>query len=255
MYCKNCGCKINIGEKRCSDCGNDIKGVEYCGGFWGLVGEEKKVKTLNPIEEKPKEEPEKKKVEKVKTFEKYIVQRKIAEGESEKLNEELMNTIMKKNKIITKYKIWKIFLIGVVLILMTGCLLQAVQISQVSKQCDELYQIYEGLSLEYQELYDYYAELKEQLVKSLNSNVEENIFLEKQEKDDLNEQNETTELLEKVEELSDKPGDLNGKDESEKILDSGNNTSEESKDLNGKDESEESLDNLDRELKQEEGEK
>ena len=55
--------------------------------------------------------------------------------------------------------------------------------------------------------------------------------------------------------LSDKPGDLNGKDETEKILDSGNNTSEESKDLNGKDESEESLDNLDRELKQEEGEK
>lgn len=38
MYCSNCGCKVHEDEKVCSDCGASLYSVEYCGGFWGLVG-------------------------------------------------------------------------------------------------------------------------------------------------------------------------------------------------------------------------
>ena len=41
MYCQKCGCKVTEKEKKCPNCGRNVE-IEYCGGFWGLVGEEKK---------------------------------------------------------------------------------------------------------------------------------------------------------------------------------------------------------------------
>ncbi len=212
MYCKNCGCKINTGEKRCSDCGTDIKEIEYCGGFWGLVGEEEKVKTLISIEEKPKEVLERNTIKKREILENRVVQRTTEKRESKKLNEELINSIMIKNKTIRRYKNLKIFLVGVVLILVTVCLLQSVQISQVSKQCEKLYTIYEGLILEHQEFYGHYGELKEQLEKPSISETEENI--------DLNGQDETEEssveagkVSDETEGVSDEAGEVSDETE------------------------------------------
>lgn len=42
MFCKKCGRKIRSGEKKCPSCGTSSNQAEYCGGFWGLVGEEPK---------------------------------------------------------------------------------------------------------------------------------------------------------------------------------------------------------------------
>lgn len=39
MYCSKCGCKIHAGENVCSNCRTALKDIEYCGGFWGLVGQ------------------------------------------------------------------------------------------------------------------------------------------------------------------------------------------------------------------------
>ena len=52
MYCQKCGCKIKKNDKKCPNCGKKVE-LEYCGGFWGLVGEE--------IEQSPKREIEKQK--------------------------------------------------------------------------------------------------------------------------------------------------------------------------------------------------
>ena len=52
MYCQKCGCKINKNDKKCLNCGKKVE-LEYCGGFWGLVGEE--------IDQSPKREIEKQK--------------------------------------------------------------------------------------------------------------------------------------------------------------------------------------------------
>ena len=42
MYCRKCGYKIQKRNGRCPQCGEPVETAEYCGGFWGLVGEEKK---------------------------------------------------------------------------------------------------------------------------------------------------------------------------------------------------------------------
>ena len=40
MYCDNCGYKLKKTDTVCPKCGNTVENAEYCGGFWGLVGEE-----------------------------------------------------------------------------------------------------------------------------------------------------------------------------------------------------------------------
>lgn len=42
MYCKKCGYKLRTGENVCKNCGEPAGSAEYCGGFWGIVGEDKK---------------------------------------------------------------------------------------------------------------------------------------------------------------------------------------------------------------------
>lgn len=41
MYCNFCGCKLDSMTTKCPSCGQNAK-AEFCGGFWGLVGEENK---------------------------------------------------------------------------------------------------------------------------------------------------------------------------------------------------------------------
>lgn len=40
MYCKRCGYKVDRRDVRCRHCGEELEGLEVCGGFWGLVGKE-----------------------------------------------------------------------------------------------------------------------------------------------------------------------------------------------------------------------
>lgn len=39
MFCKKCGMRCDSSLETCANCGHPIGGDEYCGGFWGLVGE------------------------------------------------------------------------------------------------------------------------------------------------------------------------------------------------------------------------
>ena len=39
MFCNKCGAKISPGANRCEFCGTPAEFAEYCGGFWGLVGQ------------------------------------------------------------------------------------------------------------------------------------------------------------------------------------------------------------------------
>ncbi len=66
MYCQKCGCKISKNDKKCPNCGKKVE-LEYCGGFWGLVGEEREQSPKREIEkqkEVTKEIPEEIPVEK-----------------------------------------------------------------------------------------------------------------------------------------------------------------------------------------------
>ena len=55
MYCSYCGCKLDSTAKKCPSCGNAVRS-EYCGGFWGLVGEKEQQKSEPVVEKKNAEE-------------------------------------------------------------------------------------------------------------------------------------------------------------------------------------------------------
>ena len=44
MFCRKCGMKIIPGEASCRNCGEAARAGEYCGGFWGITGDEKREK-------------------------------------------------------------------------------------------------------------------------------------------------------------------------------------------------------------------
>ena len=56
MFCNNCGKKIKAGAVRCS-CGAPVEQMEYCGGFWGLVGKKPEKPRRNDVGEKPNSQP------------------------------------------------------------------------------------------------------------------------------------------------------------------------------------------------------
>ena len=50
MYCSKCGRKLNKNDGICPECGIEAA-EEYCGGFWGLVGND-----ANPVVQRPKQQ-------------------------------------------------------------------------------------------------------------------------------------------------------------------------------------------------------
>lgn len=51
MFCKKCGMKCDSSHAACANCGYPTGEEEYCGGFWGLVGEKPPVPAVRkPVE-------------------------------------------------------------------------------------------------------------------------------------------------------------------------------------------------------------
>lgn len=121
MYCKKCGCRLNKGNSKCPDCGVKVTEIEYCGGFWGLVGERGKNDGQADIDRS----------------EKLMIP---AKKES--------NTKIKQ-KFVLKVRIL-IFLLIVTAII---CLVQTIRVLEISKRYDKLGEKYEILYENYKELY------------------------------------------------------------------------------------------------------
>ena len=49
MFCGKCGAKISPENSRCESCGAPAEYAEYCGGFWGLVGQTPPTKTTASV--------------------------------------------------------------------------------------------------------------------------------------------------------------------------------------------------------------
>ena len=56
MYCKKCGIRIKEGQEKCPECGTEQDKPEYCGGFWGLVGDRREDEASRQIQKQPEEE-------------------------------------------------------------------------------------------------------------------------------------------------------------------------------------------------------
>lgn len=163
MYCSYCGCKLNSTAKKCPSCGNDARS-EYCGGFWGLVGEKEQQKSEPVVEKKNAEETQSMPVD--------------------SKNEE-KNTGMKKRKR-TSQKI----VIGILLVSVLLCIIQTVRLTvsngKLSDMLDENQMISQEngeLMIEKEEAEKKCDELlaeKEEAEKKCSELVEEKTEVEKQ---------------------------------------------------------------------------
>lgn len=164
MYCGKCGCKIRNGEVKCSNCGADVTEIEYCGGFWGLVGEDEKKVVVPEIQGNRVVEqvvaPEIHRVEAEK-----IVVPEIHRSETEKTVVPVKQDIVKKERKRHKRRM-KVFLI-LIMVLFLACLAQMFRVSVMTKKYrvlrkdyEILYQKYQDLDAEYQALYLENEELK-----------------------------------------------------------------------------------------------
>lgn len=161
MYCRKCGCKINAGEKKCSDCGTEVVGIEYSGGFWGLVGEKEKKIDMPQIEESEEMEAPIRNTEQPKKLETYV-ERKPQERTQKKSNEELIAMIRRDSKIKKKYKSRMQLLVGAVAVLLLVCLIQTVRASLLSQKYKSVQTQYNNLNRNYQELNTKYKKLDNQ---------------------------------------------------------------------------------------------
>lgn len=138
MYCLKCGKKISLGEEQCSECGTKISGNEYCGGFWGLVGEDNKIernsKPCDPI-------------------------KVVNESENEELRKTIKKDAFIKKKYRKKTQILSVFLI----VLVAVCFAQIVFCSVTIKNYQNTKKENQNLYQQNQELIDSNDELSNQL--------------------------------------------------------------------------------------------
>ncbi|MGN1165611.1 MAG: hypothetical protein ACI4S2_04190 [Lachnospiraceae bacterium] len=200
MYCKKCGCKINAGEKKCSDCGMEVTGIEYSGGFWGLVGEEEKSITDFRAEQSEVTSQEISNTEEVKESKLHIVERRTKEKAPERTYEELVATIKRDSKLKKKYKLLLKLVVCMAIMLLVICLVQSVRVSMVSKKYKGIQakygildQEYQNLNAKYDEISSQYDEVKEQLDKETVPEPDESVEDEATEEDNSPDEDEATE--------------------------------------------------------------
>ena len=157
MYCKKCGCKVTEKEKKCPNCGRSVE-IEYCGGFWGLVGEEKK-------------QSEGCQNKNTDTISSEVVVKKEKQEEGDTATEKEYKKILIAKKILNKkYKKLKKrsgICIGVLII---ALILQSVSMVTVINEKENIETKYESLSNNYELGKIKYKKLKEQY-KSINIKV------------------------------------------------------------------------------------
>lgn len=152
MYCKKCGCKIKSEEKYCSDCGAEVGNIEYCGGFWGLVGEEKEkidIPDIKPVE------PEK----------------IIEENKKAALKEHPVSKRKNKRKNRMMY-------VGIALLII--CVIQTIRVSSISRKYEfqkmrynNLKQNYDELIIEKENIKKEYDVFKQSVMIEMNENAED----------------------------------------------------------------------------------
>ena len=157
MYCQKCGCKVAEKEKKCPNCGRSVE-IEYCGGFWGLVGEEKKQSEVCQNKN-------------TDTIPSEIIVKQEKHEERDTVTEKEYKKILISKKLLNKkYKKLKKrsgICIGILII---AVILQSVSMVTIINEKTDIETKYESLSNNYELGQIKYKKLKEQY-KSLNIKV------------------------------------------------------------------------------------
>lgn len=163
MYCQKCGCRVKRTDEKCPNCGSVVS-LEYCGGFWGLVGEEPKSRS-NSVKRNLQQEDMGKRLFQAEE-EKTEAEQKQNEAEKEK--EKYRHLLMEKRKVNEKNrKVLKILTaaLGVLLIV---CVLESAFLlykNFVQENYRNLSADYEALEENYKILEDKYEALNQKYAK------------------------------------------------------------------------------------------
>lgn len=162
MYCSKCGCKVESSQKNCPNCGALADGIEYCGGFWGLVGEEPKKQVIPEL----------------------VSQDNVKINNSGKVQIE---------KLKRKYKSQRTVLLAVIIIFLVVSAVQTVRLIFAEKN-------YEKFEIQYQELQEDYNEVTQEneQVNEQYQELQEDYNEIVQERKVLNEQIEEMEEIEEI---------------------------------------------------------
>ena len=146
MYCSYCGCKLDSTAKKCPSCGNDARS-EYCGGFWGLVGEKEPQKPELAAEKKNMEETQIMSVDSRSEVKSSDMEKAFPENGIEEVE--------KKRKISQK------LVIGILLVSVLVCVIQTARLTISNRKLTDIQEEKEIISQEYGEM----AEEKEEAEK------------------------------------------------------------------------------------------
>lgn len=111
MYCAKCGYKVLKNARQCQNCGASVEGIEYCGGFWGLVNRE--------------EDQLKRDYEKTVDFEQKEISVPVEKKEKDILVQSVKMHERKQNNIFLKF---------ICILLVFGILVQSGRVIHLSKE-------------------------------------------------------------------------------------------------------------------------
>lgn len=161
MYCSYCGCKLDSTAKKCPSCGNDARS-EYCGGFWGLVGEKEP--------QKPEPAAEKKNVEETQIMPADSTNEEKSVDMEKAISDNCIVRVEKKKR--TSQKI----VTGILLVSVLLCIIQTVRLTVSNRKISDMREKNETISQEYEKM----LMEKEEVEKKCSELVAEKTEVEKQ---------------------------------------------------------------------------
>ena len=169
MYCSFCGCKLDATAQRCPSCGQNAR-VEFCGGFWGLVGEQKKQEVMSV--EKETEIKKIKSTSDVKRTEEHVADIKPEENRRRERARQRKKRQQIKRKIIA----------GIIGVLFVMCAIQTVRLSSEHKKYIEVQNNYSEIKGEYENLQGELKSVSEEKQELMNEKEESEEKQKKQKK-------------------------------------------------------------------------
>lgn len=129
MYCKKCGIRIKEGQEKCPECGTEQDKPEYCGGFWGLIGNQREDEASRQIQKQPDTEQDRM----------YQEQKKELQETKELLKEKqrLKQQCETLKKSCQRQKCYTAVLTGIVVLLAVVSMILTILLLQDAKRPDE----------------------------------------------------------------------------------------------------------------------
>lgn len=133
VYCKKCGIRIKEGQEKCPECGTEQDKPEYCGGFWGLIGNQREDEASRQIQKQPEEGTSRQLQQHLEEISSQLQQQKELLKEKQLLKQQC-ETLKKSCQ---RQKSHTAVLTGIVVLLAAVCMILTILLLQDARRPDE----------------------------------------------------------------------------------------------------------------------